>query len=40
MRRLLAIIIFLSGGLATELAHPLECSLLQASGTQLKRRRR
>jgi hypothetical protein len=40
MRRLLAIVVFLTGGLAAELAHPLQCSLMQASGAQLKRRKR
>lgn len=40
MRRLLAIVFFLTGGLAVELAHPLQCSLIQANGTQLKRRKR
>ncbi|WP_267929912.1 hypothetical protein [Paraburkholderia sp. ZP32-5] len=40
MRRLLAIVAFVAGGLAAELAHPLQCSLIQASGVQLKRRKR
>jgi hypothetical protein len=40
MRRLLAIVAFVAGGLAVELAHPLQCSLIQASGVQLKRRKR
>jgi len=40
MRRLVAIAVFVAGGLAAELAHPLQCSLIQASGMQLKRRKR
>ncbi|MDQ0625820.1 hypothetical protein QFZ39_005095 [Paraburkholderia graminis] len=40
MRRLLAIGVFLTGGLAAELAHPLQCSLIRANGNQLKRRSR
>jgi hypothetical protein len=40
MRRLLAIVAFVAGGLAAELAHPLHCSLIKASGAQLKRRKR
>ena len=40
MKRLLAMLAFVAGGLAAELAHPLQCSLVQASGVQLKRRKR
>jgi hypothetical protein len=40
MRRLFAIAVFVAGGLSFELAHPLQCSLIQASGMQLKRRKR
>lgn len=40
MKRLLAILAFVAGGLAAELAHPLQCTLVQSSGTQLKRRRK
>jgi hypothetical protein len=40
MKRLLAIVLFLAGGFATELAHPLQCTLVQASGAQLKRRKK
>ena len=40
MKRLLAIVLFIAGGFATELAHPLQCTLVQASGVQFKRRKR
>ncbi|WP_310698449.1 hypothetical protein [Paraburkholderia sp. USG1] len=40
MRRLLAILVFVSGGLAAELAHPAHCSLLNASRAQIKRQKR
>ncbi|WP_279636658.1 hypothetical protein [Paraburkholderia aromaticivorans] len=40
MKRLLAILVFVSGGLAAELAHPVNCSLLCTGRTQLKRQRR
>ncbi|WP_268991413.1 hypothetical protein [Paraburkholderia translucens] len=40
MKRLFAIALFVAGGFATEFAHPLQCSLIQASGVQLKRRDR
>lgn len=40
MKRLLAILVFVSGGLAAELAHPVHCSLVCASRTQVKRQRR
>lgn len=37
MKRLVAILAFLAGGLAAELAHPLQCSMVPASGV-LRRR--
>ncbi|MFT4066086.1 hypothetical protein [Paraburkholderia sp.] len=40
MRRLFAIAVFVAGGLAAELAHPLQCSLIQAGDVRLKRRNR
>lgn len=40
MKRLLAIVVFMAGGFTAELAHPLHCSLVQASGVQLKCRKR
>ncbi|HEY2021820.1 hypothetical protein [Paraburkholderia sp.] len=40
MTRILAIAALLVGGLAAELAHPLQCPLIQRSGVQLKRRNR
>jgi hypothetical protein len=39
MKRLLAIVLFVAGGFAAELAHPLQCTLVQGSGAQLKRRK-
>ncbi|MEM5366888.1 hypothetical protein V4C53_12705 [Paraburkholderia azotifigens] len=39
MKRLLAILFFLAGGLAAELAHPVQCTLMTASGPQQKRRK-
>jgi hypothetical protein len=40
MKRLLAIIAFIAGGVAAELAHPVNCSLLGASRVQVKRNKR
>jgi hypothetical protein len=40
MKRLLAIVVFVTGGLAAELAHPVQCSLMYASRLQLKRQKR
>jgi hypothetical protein len=40
MKRLLTILLFVAGGFAAELTHPLQCTLVQASGVQLKRRKR
>lgn len=37
MKRLVAILAFLAGGLAAELAHPLQCSMVPSSGV-LRRR--
>jgi hypothetical protein len=39
MRRLLAIVAFLAGGFAAEMAHPLQCSLMVASRVCVKRRK-
>ncbi|WP_277397979.1 hypothetical protein [Paraburkholderia sp. Tr-20389] len=39
MKRLLAILFFLAGGFAAELAHPLQCTLITASSEQQKRRK-
>ncbi|MEX3957566.1 hypothetical protein [Trinickia sp. EG282A] len=38
MKRLLAIAAFLVGGLAAELAHPVQCMLVSASPVRVKRR--
>ncbi|WP_269217476.1 hypothetical protein [Paraburkholderia sprentiae] len=38
MKRLFAVVLFVAGGFAAELAYPLQCSLIQSSGVQLKRR--
>ncbi len=40
MRRLLSIIAFVAGGLAAELVHPVQCSLLNSSRVQVKRQKR
>ncbi|MGF6573354.1 hypothetical protein SAMN05443245_3649 [Paraburkholderia fungorum] len=40
MKRLLAIIAFVAGGVAAEMAHPVNCSLLNASRVQVKRHKR
>jgi len=40
MKRLVAIAVFVAGGLVAELAHPFQCSFIRASGVQLKRRKR
>ncbi|WP_336600395.1 hypothetical protein [Paraburkholderia bengalensis] len=39
MKRLLAIFLFLAGGFATEITHPLQCSTITSSGVQQKRRK-
>jgi hypothetical protein len=40
MKRLLALIAFIAGGVAAEMAHPVNCSLLTASRVQVKRHKR
>ena len=40
MKRLFTIFFFLAGGLAAELTHPLQCSLIPSSVSQQKRRKR
>ncbi|MDR5754482.1 MULTISPECIES: hypothetical protein [unclassified Caballeronia] len=37
MRRLLSIVAFLAGGIAAELAHPVQCRLIDACRVQVKR---
>jgi hypothetical protein len=39
MRRILAIVAFLAGGITTEMAHPVQCELVNASRMQIKRRK-
>jgi hypothetical protein len=39
MKRLFAIVALLAGGLAVEIAHPLQCSLITASRIRVKRRK-
>ncbi|WP_265335332.1 hypothetical protein [Paraburkholderia franconis] len=39
MKRLLAIFFLLAGGLAVEIAHPIQCSLISASRPFEKRRK-
>jgi hypothetical protein len=39
MKRLLAILAFLAGGLAAEIAHPVHCSLVNVTRVRVKRRR-
>ncbi|MFM0340532.1 hypothetical protein [Paraburkholderia fungorum] len=39
MKRLLAIFAFLAGGIATEMAHPVQCVTINSGGTQVKRRK-
>ena len=39
MKRLLAIFFLLASGLAVEITHPIQCSLITASGAQQKRRK-
>ena len=38
MKRLFAIVLFVAGGFATELLHPVQCSLMQVARVQVKRR--
>lgn len=40
MRRLFAIFVFIAGGFAAEMTHPLQCELVTASRVQVKRHRR
>ena len=39
MRRLMAILAFLAGGLAAELAHPVQCSLVNVNRVRLNLRK-
>ncbi|HZZ10083.1 MAG TPA: hypothetical protein VFE79_05285 [Paraburkholderia sp.] len=39
MKRILAILAFMAGGVAAELAHPVQCSLINASRVQVKRQK-
>jgi hypothetical protein len=39
MRRLIAILAFLAGGLAAEMAHPVHCSLVNANQVRVYRRK-
>ncbi|WP_264164191.1 hypothetical protein [Burkholderia seminalis] len=39
MKRWLMILLFAAGGLATEIAHPVQCSLLSISHQQTGKRR-
>ena len=39
MRRFMAILAFLAGGLAAELAHPVHCSLVNVNRVRVKRRK-
>ncbi|WP_255451533.1 hypothetical protein [Trinickia terrae] len=39
MKRLAAIALFLAGGIATEIAHPVQCSLITVSRMQAKRKK-
>ena len=40
MKRLLAIFAFMAGGLAAELAHPVQCLLLNTNRVQVRRQKR
>ncbi|MFT4507681.1 hypothetical protein [Caballeronia sp. 15711] len=39
MRRLMAILAFLAGGLATEMAHPVQCLLVNVNRVRVYRRK-
>ncbi|WP_431290198.1 hypothetical protein [Burkholderia cepacia] len=39
MKRWLMILLFAAGGVATEIAHPVQCTLLSASRVQTGKRR-
>jgi hypothetical protein len=40
MKRLLAILVFVTGGLATEAAHPIHCLSVAETGVRVKRQKR
>ncbi|MEJ8798645.1 hypothetical protein WKR88_20355 [Trinickia caryophylli] len=40
MKRMLAAVLFLAGGFAAELRHPLQCTLVASGWTQPRRGRR
>ncbi|MGU7780069.1 hypothetical protein [Burkholderia sp. PU8-34] len=37
MKRLLAIVLFVAGGFAAEVAHPVQCSLISERGVRIGR---
>lgn len=39
MRRLMAVLAFVAGGLAAELAHPVHCSLIDVNRVRVNRRK-
>jgi hypothetical protein len=39
MKRVLAILAFLAGGISVEIANPLKCSLIASSQARIQRRR-
>ena len=39
MKRLMAILAFLAGGFATEMAHPVQCSLVNVNRVRVNRRK-
>ncbi|MGP8436493.1 hypothetical protein [Paraburkholderia fungorum] len=39
MRRLMAMLAFVAGGLAAELAHPVDCSLIDVNRVRVNRRK-
>ena len=40
MKRLLAIVLFLAGGFAAEISHPIQCSLITSSSSVREKRRK
>lgn len=40
MKHLLAMLVFVAGGLATELVHTVQCSLINTSRVQVRRQKR
>lgn len=40
MKRLLSILVFAAAGVATEMAHPVQCSLVDPGRVQVKRQKR